>query len=277
MKNLSLESVAFLDAYVPSLLTRNRCMPMSAEEEKVATWDELVRRNLLFVVKVAKEMSVPLPLSDRVQEGNLGLIEAARRYKPEMGYRFITYAVWWIRRYIKTAADNARTVRQPMNALKSYSEMERTTMQMAQESGEMPSVWDVAEATGKSAAQAVRALQAARFPLSLDYAQREEGGNTWTWLDTLADNAPAVDEQMEEASMRDALELAMEEALDNRERHIIRRYYGTDGDECETLQEIATRLRLSKERVRQIKANAEHLLRRRLARMGVDATSVASA
>jgi RNA polymerase primary sigma factor len=223
--------------------------------------DALVRANLRFVVSVAKKyQNQGVALSDLIEEGNLGLIRAAHKFDETKGIKFISYAVWWIRQAILQAlAEQSRIVRVPLNRAGALHRIGRRASALRQELGREATHAEIAEGLDLSAAEVARTVAIAQVHLSLD-APLGAGDDT-RLLDYLADEEGASpDEQTIERALSEAVTESLA-ALKERESRILRLYFGLDGDEPMTLEEIGARLGITRERVRQIKEKALSRLR----------------
>jgi RNA polymerase primary sigma factor len=226
-----------------------------------AARDELVNANLRFVVDVAQQyQNRGLALADLISAGNLGLLTAAERFDGTKGYKFISYAVWWLRQSILQAlAEHARTVRLPLNKLNLLREISKTARRLGQGRDGEPNADEIAEHLNLPPQEIVQALLSARSVRSLD--ERFDDGDDRSLLDTLPDaaqNAPDADllDRAAQEQVHDVLG-----SLDERERLIIERYFGLDGQEAQTLDQIGDLLGVTRERIRQIKERAISRLR----------------
>ena len=225
--------------------------------------DELVGANLRFVVDVAKRyLHAGVAFNDLINAGNLGLITAAERFDGTKGFKFISYAVWWIRQAIQQEiGDQSRTVRLPMNK----SELVRTVSKAAKRLGvgleHRPELAEIAAVVGVSEEEVRDALLIGRPVLSLDeFADEEEGVSLHS---TLSDTKqPSPEAQFIQAAIRTRLDRILA-GLDTREERVIRLYFGFDGEERRNLQEVANYLGCSREWVRQLKLRALEKLRHR--------------
>lgn len=218
-----------------------------------AALEKLVSANLRFVVSVAKQyQNKGLSLPDLINEGNLGLIKAAQKYDETRGFKFISYAVWWIRQSIMQAlADQARLVRLPMNKLGSIHKINNTYRQLSQEFLREPSSEEVALALETSADEVEDALNTSSHHISMDAPIYSEGENSL--YDVLLDeNSSNPDDNLMQTSLDKEIERSLAK-LSEREAEIIRYYFGLGGKNQHTLEEIAFEFGLTKERVRQIK------------------------
>ena len=217
--------------------------------------ERLITSNLRFVVSVALEyQGRGVPLSDLIAEGNVGLMEALNRFDEKRGYKFISYAVWWIRQAILNSLKRTSTVSMPANRQEDMDRMARRWGQMTQELGRVPTLDEVARDMKISRKRAERALRCVRSDLSLESPLDPLGEQT------LQHVLKAEDPEPDRCVLdRDRLELIGESlvrCLDDREAEVIRAYFGLGGDERRTLGEIGTNLGVTRERVRQIRNRA---------------------
>jgi len=225
--------------------------------------DKLVKANLRFVISVAKEyQGQGLPLQDLISEGNLGLIKAAQRFDETRGFKFISYAVWWIRQSILQAlAEQSRVVRLPLNRVGAINKVGRALEELEKRYGREPSMEEVADKMEISAFEVADVLKTSARHLSLDEPFKEEDGNSL--LDVLESDRYSPPDQ---TLMQESLQVEIDKVLSTlkpREAEIIRLYFGLDGDRPLTLEEIGEHFRLTRERVRQIKEKALRRLRHR--------------
>ncbi|MBI2502161.1 MAG: RNA polymerase sigma factor RpoD/SigA [Candidatus Latescibacteria bacterium] len=223
--------------------------------------DELVHANLRFVVDVAKKyQNRGLSLSDRISAGNLGLLTAAERFDGTKGFKFISYAVWWIRQSIlQTIAEHVRTVRLPLNKLGLLSDISRVSRRLAQGRESEPDVEEIAAELQVSAEEIRDTLLSARTVRSLDETVSEDDERSL--LNTLVDtHQVSPDTDLLRDAAREQLERVLS-GLDDRELRIIRLYYGLDGNEALNLEQIGGLFKLTRERVRQLKERALNKLR----------------
>ncbi len=225
--------------------------------------DKLVKANLRFVISVAKEyQGQGLPLQDLISEGNLGLIKAAQRFDETRGFKFISYAVWWIRQSILQAlAEQSRVVRLPLNRVGAINKVGRALEQLEKEYGREPSMQELAEKMEMTAYEVADVLKTSARHLSLDEPFNEEDGNSL--LDVIeSDRYDPPDAGLMRESLRQEIEKVLS-TLKPREAEIIKLYFGLDGDRPLTLEEIGEYFKLTRERVRQIKEKALRRLRHR--------------
>ncbi|MGM9687740.1 MAG: RNA polymerase sigma factor RpoD/SigA [Alloprevotella sp.] len=220
----------------------------------------LTRSNLRFVVSVAKQyQGQGLGLIDLINEGNVGLITAARRFDETRGFKFISYAVWWIRQSILQAlAENSRMVRLPLNQVGNVSRVNRFCNQFVQENERRPSVEEIAEALHLEPEKVSGALLTSGRHVSMDAPLVEDEDSCL--LDLLTNREGTnTDSALVSESLVTEVKLALER-LPKREAKVIRLFFGIDCQE-RTLEEIGAIMNLSRERVRQIKEKALALLR----------------
>ena len=222
----------------------------------------LVQANLRFVVSVAKQyQNLGLPLADLINEGNLGLIIAAKRFDGSKGFKFISYAVWWIRQSILQAlAEQSRIVRLPLNRIGELTRVNKILNQLEQKFGRPPEVEEIAAELDVEASDMDMLLRLAQRPVSLE-TPCDESEPDRCFGDLLPDEATqACDEVLSEEELKEEIELAMD-ALTESEARVLRMYYGLDGNEPMTLEEIGVYVGRTRERVRQIKEKALQKLR----------------
>jgi RNA polymerase primary sigma factor len=223
--------------------------------------ERLVMGNLRFVVSVAKQyQNQGLSLEDLINEGNLGLIKAVGIFDETKGFKFISYAVWWIRQSIMQAiAENARLIRLPLNKISGINKVNKCYFKLEQEFQREPTAEEIAEMMDVSLEEVKESLKiaSASKPLSMD-APLTIGEDAMNMHDVLVSHEsiiPEVEREMNAASLRQEIDRSLA-VLPDREALIIRMYYGLGGHPAMSLEEIGERLKLTSERVRQIKAKA---------------------
>ncbi|MFH1570799.1 MAG: RNA polymerase sigma factor RpoD/SigA [Gemmatimonadota bacterium] len=223
--------------------------------------NELVQANLRFVVDVAKHyQNRGLSLPDLISAGNLGLLIAAERFDGGRGFKFISYAVWWIRQSILQAvAEQARTVRLPLNKLSQLREISEASRRLGQGREVEPDVEEIAAELDIPAEDVIHTVLSARAVRSLD--ESFDSDDDRNLLDTLSDHSQgAPDSALVSQSAQRHVDQFLQ-CLDGRERYVIQRYFGLDGDEPLTLDQIGEYLGVTRERIRQIKERALSRLR----------------
>ena len=217
--------------------------------------DKLTKANLRFVVSVAKQyQNQGLSLPDLINEGNLGLIKAAEKFDETRGFKFISYAVWWIRQSILQAiAEQSRIVRLPLNQVGSVNKINRMLNKFEQENERRPSVDEISERTDLPEDKVGEAMLANTRHVSVDAPFVDGEDNSL--LDVLInDDAPMADRQLVIESLREEISNVLN-TLSDRERCVIKAFYGIGEPEM-TLEEIGSKYGLTRERVRQIKEKA---------------------
>jgi RNA polymerase primary sigma factor len=223
--------------------------------------EKLTKANLRFVVSVAKQyQNQGLSLGDLINEGNLGLIKAAKRFDETRGFKFISYAVWWIRQSILQAlAEQSRIVRLPLNRVGALNKIGKAFSTLEQEFEREPSASELAEELDMSLFEVSDTLKISGRHLSMDapFAQGEDN----RLLDVIQDNRqPTPDSGLLEQSLKDEVKRALA-TLSEREAQVIKLYFGLDSEHSLTLEEIGEKFNLTRERVRQIKEKAIRRLR----------------
>ena len=232
--------------------------------------ERLIMANTRLVVSIAKRYQRRgMPFQDLIQEGNLGLLKAVNRFDPDRGYKFSTYATWWIRQAITRAvANQARTIRLPVHMGNAIRKLYGTTQRLEQEQGRSPTVQEIAEELEIKPDRVRWIMRVARHPLSLQRPVGEEGEGELGNLIQDAE-APAPPDVAEQAILRDTLEELLS-TLSPREARILRLRFGLQDGNHYTLEEIGDRFGVTRERVRQIEQKALRRLRhpRRMRRLG---------
>ncbi len=223
--------------------------------------EKLTKANLRFVVSVAKQyQNQGLSLGDLINEGNLGLIKAAKRFDETKGFKFISYAVWWIRQAILQAlAEQSRIVRLPLNRVGALHKIGKTSSGLEQEFGREPSANEIADELEMSPYEVMDTLKISSRHLSLDAPFNDGEDNRL--LDVLEDKfQPSPDEKLICDSLKAEIVKALS-TLTEREAEVISLYFGINRDHSLTLEEIGEKFKLTRERVRQIKEKAIKRLR----------------
>lgn len=223
--------------------------------------DKLVQANLRFVVSVAKEYQHQgLSLSDLISEGNIGLIKAAKRFDETRGFKFISYAVWWIRQSVlQSLAEHSRVVRLPLNKVGVLNKIGHAHESLVQELERSPSTHEVAEKLEMEGREVYETLKMSGRHLSLDAPLKEEDGNRL--VDVLRNTRqPLPDNELNKDSLRIEIDEVLG-TLSEKEARVIKLYFGLEGERPLTLEEIGEQFSLTRERVRQIKKKAIRRLR----------------
>lgn len=223
--------------------------------------EKLTKANLRFVVSVAKQyQNQGLSLADLINEGNIGLIKAAKRFDETRGFKFISYAVWWIRQAILQAlAEQSRIVRLPLNRVGTLHKIGKISSSLQQEFGREPSAKEIANELSLTEGEVSDTLKISNSHLSLDAPFSVSEDNSL--IDILEDEMqPSPDESLLDDSLRVEIEKALD-TLTPREAEVINLYFGLNQEKPLTLEEIGARFSLTRERVRQIKEKAIRRLR----------------
>ena len=268
MAGIMIQDSESLDLYLRDIASSE---PLSGEEEielarqirrgNQNARDKLVNANLRFVVSVAREyQNHGVPLADLISAGNMGLMTAAERFDGTRGFKFISYAVWWIRQAIhQSLAQDSRVVRLPINRIDLLHNISKVSRELRQSNEVEPEPEVIAKALGVSVEMVQDTLMRARDVWSLDASFKEDDDHSL--LHVLPDSTQSSpDNQVVEESVRNQVEMVLE-TLDGREAEVLRLYFGLGDEEPMTLEEIGVRFNLTRERVRQIKEKALRRLR----------------
>ena len=262
-KQVTNRETASLDKYLQEI---GKVDLITAEEEvelaqKIRAGDEnaldkLTKANLRFVVSVAKQyQNQGLTLPDLINEGNLGLIKAARRFDETRGFKFISYAVWWIRQAILQAlAEQGRLIRLPLNRVGTITKITKAAEKLEAEMGRPPKVEEISHQLDVKSEEVFNALQYSRRHSSLDAPFAE--GEDSSLINVIEDEQEKdPDNKVMDTSMKEEIASALS-TLTERERSVIEMYFGINRDRSFTLNEIGEQFSLTRERVRQIKEKA---------------------
>jgi len=262
MSKKNLSSSGSVEAYWQDIhhfqpLSRQReCeLVAKAREGDERAMHQMVEANLRFVVSIAKEYNGRgLSFIELISEGNIGLMEAVKRFDETRGFKFITYAVWWIRQAIlKAVAEHSKIARPPMSQINDLQKVEKQLGVLAQKLGRYPNLEEVALGAGISLDRIRNALNVAQTDVAIDMPAYPEDGEPLiaSFTDEKSDPAEDYEHVALSQTLRAGLDL-----LDRREDLIIRAYFGLDDQATLTLEQIGTRLGLTRERVRQLRDRA---------------------
>jgi len=225
--------------------------------------EALTKANLRFVVSVAKQyQNQGLSLGDLINEGNLGLIKAAERFDETRGFKFISYAVWWIRQSIMQAiAEQSRMVRLPLNRVGTLNKLGKAYTKLEQEFERKPTTEELGQELEMDADEVANTMQLYGRHISMDAPVKEGDDNKNSLLDLISnDQQPSPDILLMHESLKNEVESVLS-TLSEREANVLRLYFGINSERSATLEEIGERFDLTRERVRQIKEKAIRSLR----------------
>jgi RNA polymerase nonessential primary-like sigma factor len=248
-----------------------------AKDGDFAARQAMIEHNLRLVVSIAKTyMNRGLPFPDLIEEGNLGLMHALDKFEPQRGFRFSTYATWWIRQSIEKALmSQVRTVRLPVHVIREINQVLRARRYLEQalaSEGRSPDIDDIASLTGKTIEDVADALAMAEHTTSLDAPRDLDPGSSL--LDLISDKRSAgPDQEVEKYQFEEKLRSWLKGLKDD-QRRVITRRYGLDNQEPATLEELSKEVGLSKERIRQIQQEALVKLKKYLQSHGLDKDTV---
>lgn len=264
----SVEEQSALDQYLRDvsrheLITPEREKELGARAQKgdQEAIQELARANLRFVISVAKKyQNRGVSLTDLIQEGNVGLVTAARKFDPEQGVKFISYAVWWIRQAILASlANHGRAVRVPLNRASDLARIFREKERLKQEKGREPSTDELAEATHLTPelVESLQTLNAAEIRLDAPIGDSEDSQLVERFItEEAAEPEVEVESRLLTETITDALS-----TLEARDAKVLRLYFGLEGEREHTLEEIGNMLGVTRERIRQLRDRALRRLR----------------
>jgi RNA polymerase primary sigma factor len=264
----SVEEQSALDQYLRDvsrheLITPDRekelgALAQKGDEEAI---QELARANLRFVISVAKKyQNRGVSLTDLIQEGNVGLVTAARKFDPEQGVKFISYAVWWIRQAILASlANHGRAVRVPLNRASDLARIFREKERLKQEKGREPTTEELAEATDLTPelVESLQTLNAAEIRLDAPIGDSEDSQLVERFI---TEEAAEPEVEVESRLLTEAITEALS-TLEARDAKVLRLYFGLEGEREHTLEEIGNMLGVTRERIRQLRDRALRRLR----------------
>uniref|UniRef100_A0A832DKY2 RNA polymerase sigma factor RpoD/SigA n=1 Tax=Ignavibacterium album TaxID=591197 RepID=A0A832DKY2_9BACT len=267
-KHITNREAASLDKYLSEIAKE----PLLTPEEEIqlaikirngdtSALERLIKSNLRFVVSVAKQyQNQGLSLGDLINEGNVGLMKAARRFDETRGFKFISYAVWWIRQSILQAlAEQSRIVRLPLNRVGTLNRIGKEYGRLEQEFEREPSPEELANALEMDVEELSDVMLMNGKPMSMDAPFNQNDENSLH--DVLVnDDLPSPDEELMTESLKAEIKNALD-VLNEREKEVLKLYFGIDTDQALTLEEIGEKFNLTRERVRQIKEKAIRKLR----------------
>jgi RNA polymerase primary sigma factor len=264
----SVEEQSALDQYLRDvsrheLITPDREKELGALAQKgdEHAIQELARANLRFVISVAKKyQNRGVSLTDLIQEGNVGLVTAARKFDPEQGVKFISYAVWWIRQAILASlANHGRAVRVPLNRASDLSRIFREKERLKQELGREPSLLELSKATDLTPelVESLQTLNAAEIRLDAPIGDSEDSQLVERFI---TEEAAEPELEVESRLLTEAVTAALE-TLETRDAKVLRLYFGLEGEREHTLEEIGNMLGVTRERIRQLRDRALRRLR----------------
>lgn len=264
-KQITNRETASLDKYLQEI---GKVDLITAEEEvelavriregDQAALEKMVNANLRFVVSVSKQyQNQGLSLPDLINEGNLGLIKAAQRFDETRGFKFISYAVWWIRQSILQAlAEQSRIVRLPLNKIGSINKINKTFAKLEQLHEREPSAEEIAEALDMTPKDVKQSMKNSGRHVSMDAPLKNSDESSSNMYEVMpGEDRPSPEQQLMTDSLRKEIERALS-TLTLREADVVRLYFGLGGEHPLTLEEIGERFDLTRERVRQIKEKA---------------------
>jgi RNA polymerase primary sigma factor len=264
----SVEEQSALDQYLRDvsrheLITPDREKELGARAQKgdQEAIQELARANLRFVISVAKKyQNRGVSLTDLIQEGNVGLVTAARKFDPEQGVKFISYAVWWIRQAILASlANHGRAVRVPLNRASDLARIFREKERLKQEKGREPTTDELAEATALTPelVESLQTLNAAEIRLDAPIGDSEDSQLVERFI---TEEAAEPEIEVESRLLTETITEALS-TLEARDAKVLRLYFGLEGEREHTLEEIGNLLGVTRERIRQLRDRALRRLR----------------
>ena len=240
----------------------NRALLEREVQQGKAAFMELVQANYRLVISIAKKYpGQGVPLLDRVQEGNLGLMRAVEKFDHTKGYKFSTYATWWIRQAVKrTLADQGRTIRLPVHMRDRIRRLDKVSAKLEKELGREPTPEEIAEDVDLSLGQVQLALYAKQRPMSLEMPSGDDEDNRELGEFIEGEDLPDPAEEMDHTALSEEIDEVLS-GLTSREERVIKMRYGLGSRREHTLKEVGQRFDLTRERIRQIEHHALRKLR----------------